>query len=708
MLQAVVKKGKVIPVEVTPPMLSSNEVIIQVRYSAISAGTEMINVKTSGKNIFQRIQEQPENLKKVMDFLHSKGIKQTISTVQQKLGNVVQTGYSVSGVVIAVGSHVRKFKLGDHVAAAGAGFANHAEFVSVPENLVVPIPDGLDYAKASTVTLGAIAMQSVRRVDLSMGSFCVVTGTGILGLLAIQMLRNSGIRVIAIDLNAQRLQIALKLGAEFIVDAGKVNPVEEVKKITSDMGADAVLLATATSSNEVLSQAFNMCRRKGTVVLLGTSGMQINREDMYSKELDFKISTSYGPGRYDDNYERNGVDYPYAYVRWTENRNMQEYLRLVASGAIDLKDLIASEYDIMDVEKAFASFSSPSRPLIVLLKYSDEPVEYDQIKKTVSVSSPASDSSSSNKVFRVGLIGVGDFVLGMHLPNLAALGGMYQIHTLCNRSGIKSLNAASFYKAKKITSDPNEVFNDPDIDLVMICTRHDSHAAYVCQALNAGKNVFVEKPLATNAEDLDRIKEFYKNGTSGKPVLMTGYNRRFSPYAQKIQAILPADEPKIIHYRMNAGFIPPEHWVHKNGGRIVGEACHIIDFLKFITGADISEASVFSLGDAKGKYSESDNKSMIFHFADGSVASFDYFSSGNKGFSKEYMEIHCAGKTIALDDFSEMHGYGINADLKTAKQEKGHLEELKALYLTLSGKQVEWPISLDSMLSTTELTFEMI
>ena len=302
MFQAIVKKGKVIPVEVPPPMLSANEVIIQVRYSAISAGTEMINVKTSGENIFQRVKDQPENLKKVLQFLQNKGIRQTFDTVRQKLNNAVQTGYSAAGVVIATGKKVKTVQVGDRVAAAGAGFANHAEFISVPENLVVQLPDSLDFSRASTVTLGAIAMQAVRRLELSFGSYCVVVGAGILGLIAVQLLRNSGVRVIAVDLNRKRLEIAKKTGAEFVFCSSDGDPVEMVYKITGQAGADAVLLATATSSNEVLSQAFRMCRKKGEVVLLGTSGMQINREDMYLKELDFKISTSYGPGRYDDNY----------------------------------------------------------------------------------------------------------------------------------------------------------------------------------------------------------------------------------------------------------------------------------------------------------------------------------------------------------------------------------------------------------------------
>lgn len=708
MFQAIVKKGKVIPVEVPPPMLSANEVIIQVRYSAISAGTEMINVKTSGENIFQRVKDQPENLKKVLQFLQNKGIRQTFDTVRQKLNNAVQTGYSAAGVVIATGKKVKTVQVGDRVAAAGAGFANHAEFISVPENLVVQLPDSLDFSRASTVTLGAIAMQAVRRLELSFGSYCVVVGAGILGLIAVQLLRNSGVRVIAVDLNRKRLEIAKKTGAEFVFCSSDGDPVEMVYKITGQAGADAVLLATATSSNEVLSQAFRMCRKKGEVVLLGTSGMQINREDMYLKELDFKISTSYGPGRYDDNYELRGIDYPYAYVRWTENRNMQEYLRLVAAGAVDLSPLIAAEYDIQEVEKAFASFRSPERPLIVLLKYSSEKQEYDDLKRKIVLRSSLQKSVDSGNVINVGIIGVGDFVLDKHLPNLSSLKKYYRIHSLCNRSGLKTRNAGEFYGAANITSDPADIFNCPEIDLIMICTRHDSHAGYVLEALKAGKHVFVEKPLATTAEELAKIREFYRDGTAGKPVLMVGYNRRFSPYAVKVKSLLPAGEPRVIHYRMNAGFIPAEHWSHANGGRIVGEGCHIIDFLKFLTDSEIREASVFSLDGRNSRYSDSDNKSMIFQFADGSIASFDYFANGAKNLSKECMEIHCGGSSIILDDFKEMRGFGISADMKTATSSKGHREELVALYQTLSGETAEWPIPLESMLNTTELTFRLV
>lgn len=707
MFQAIVKKGKVVPVEVPPPMLSANEVVIQVRYSAISAGTEMVNVRTSGENIFQRIKKQPENLKKVLQTLRSKGICQTINTVRQKLNNAVQTGYSVAGVVVATGKKVKTFKVGDRVAAAGAGFANHAEFVSVPENLVVHLPEKLDFAKASTVTLGAIAMQAVRRLGLSFGSYCVVVGTGILGLIAIQLLRNSGVRVIAVDLNRQRLEIARITGAEFIFCSRDGDPVETIHKITDQTGADAVLLATATSSNEVLSQAFRMCRKKGEVVLLGTVGMLINRDDMYLKELDFKISTSYGPGRYDNNYELQGIDYPYAYVRWTENRNMQEYLRLVTSGAVELSSLIAAEYDIQDVEKAFASFSLPERPLIVLLKYPTGEIEYSNLKKTITTRCMP-QKNTDKLVINVGIIGIGDFVLDKHLPNLTALNKSYRIHSLCNRSGVKALNAAEFYKVARITSNPADILHNPDIDLVMVCTRHDSHAGYVLDALRAGKHVFVEKPLATNMEELNKIREFYQDGVDGKPVLMVGYNRRFSPHATKLKSLLPAGESKLIHYRMNAGFIPPDHWSHANGGRIVGEGCHIIDFLKFLTDAEIKEASVFSMNSQISKYSESDNKTMVFHFTDGSIASFDYFSNGAKALSKELVEIHCNGSSIILEDFKEIRGFGISANMKTGSPEKGHREELEALYHTLSGETFEWPISLESMLDTTEMTFRLI
>jgi predicted dehydrogenase/threonine dehydrogenase-like Zn-dependent dehydrogenase len=708
MIQALIKKGRVLPETVPAPVVSKESVLIKVVNSCISAGTEMSGVVSSGKSLIKRALEQPENVKKVLNMVKSEGILQAYAKIKGKLDSDSPTGYSISGVVLAAGVGVSTFKAGDPVAAAGAGYANHAEYVDVPENLVVKMPPGMDFKTASSVALGSIAMQGVRRADLKLGEFCTVIGAGIIGLLSVQMLRLSGVRVAVSDFDARRLEIAKALGAELIINPGNENLLDVVYSWSNGYGVDAVLYTAATQSSEPLSQAFQMCKRKGRVVLVGVVGMEIKRQDMYSKELDFLISTSYGPGRYDKNYEEKGLDYPYSYVRWTENRNMTEYLRLVHSGAIKLDRLIDSVYPIEQVTEAFESFQkSANKPLMVLLDYGQpEPAQLETYlshdRKVVFQSNPV-----HRKVVNIALIGAGNFATGMHLPNIAKLPNKYRLHAVMNRTGHKAKAVAQQYQASYATTNYDDILNDRDVDLVLIATRHDSHAELALRALEAGKHVFVEKPLATSQEELDKIKAFYEGDAPDKPVLFTGFNRRFSKYAVEIKKNTDKRmNPLFIRYRMNAGYIPLDHWVHENGGRIVGEACHIIDLATALTNSAITSICVESLTPKTEKYSESDNKAITLKYADGSVASIEYFAVGSKDLGKEFMEVHFDGKSIILDDYKSLKGYGVKInEITTEISEKGQLEELLALNETLRGNKSEWPIALWDMVQTTEATF---
>lgn len=708
MLQAIVKKGTVIGEEIPAPQISKGEVLIKVVNSCISAGTEMSGVQISGNSIIKRAMNQPQNISKVINIVKEQGINKAYGKVMAELEGGKPTGYSISGIVIGVGEGINNFRIGDHVAAGGAGIANHAEYVSVPENLIVKMPLDMDFKEASTVTLGAIAMQGVRRANLKLGEFCVIVGSGILGLISAQLLRESGIRFAAIDMDDSRLNLAKEFGAELTINPKNENQLEAINNWTGGYGADVVLFTAATSSSEPLSASFQMCRKKGKVILVGVAGMNINRSDMYSKELDFKISTSYGPGRYDRNYEEKGIDYPYAYVRWTENRNMTEYLRLVKSKQIVLEKMIHKSYPIGEVTQAFQSLNCDGeKPLFVILDYGmPEPLEYNSYlthdRKII-----INHNFVKKDIVNVAIIGTGGFATGMHLPNIKKLNDKYSLHAVVDKTGSKAQNIAKQYDAKYSTTDVNDVLADQDIDLVLITTRHDTHADLVHKGLNSGKHVFVEKPLATNQDELNKIKDYFKDNLVGKPVLFVGFNRRFSKYALEIKTHTDMRiNPLIINYRMNAGFIPFDHWVHEHGGRIVGECCHIIDLMTFLTNSKIMSISYESLNPANTKFSSQDNKSIVLKYNDGSICNIQYFAVGNKKFPKECMEIHWDGKTIVLDDYKLLKGFGEKIKvIKSKSQEKGHLEELVRLYDTLRGFNKEWPIELWDIIQTTEVSF---
>lgn len=700
MLQAIIKKGKVVAEQVSAPILSEGEVLISVAYSCISAGTELKTVGNSGENLLVRAMKQPENLKKVIDLAKAQGISRAFSKVQQKVKYGTATGYSNAGIVIAVGKGVTNFQVGDKVAAAGAGIANHAEYVVVPENLVMKVPDGLNLQLASTVTLGGIALQGVRRADLRLGEYCVVIGAGILGLLTVQFLKNSGIRTIVSDIDEDRLKIAKELGADIVLNPVKENLVKTVSDFTSGRGTDAVIFTAATASSEPLSEAFKACKKKGRVILVGVSGMEIKREDIYKKELDFKISTSYGPGRYDREYEDKGHDYPYSYVRWTENRNMTEYLKMIQEGKVKLDLLINGVYPITEVEDAYASLQSPKKPIIVLLSYDNDLSAIPKPKVTVN-----SNYVKKGKL-NVALVGAGSFATAMHLPNMEKMPDKYSLYAVVNRTGHKGKTVATHFNAKYTTSEIDDVLKDPEVDVVFITTHHKEHASLTLRSLQAGKHVFVEKPLATTSEDLDKIIDFYQSSSvQNRPLLLTGFNRRFSKYAQEIKKHTSERvNPLYISYRINAGFKPFDDQLHENGGRMIGEGCHFIDLISFFTESKIRSVSVEKLSPTNEHIRKDDNVCIIIKYEDGSIGNLQYFAVGNKAYQKENLEIHFDGKTIIMDDFKKLSGYGIKInEISTKIPEKGQYEELIFMYDAIQKSQ--WPINFESMVETTQATF---
>ena len=703
MKQVFTTKQGVRVMDTTVPGISNGSVKIRVLYSCISSGTEMSAVNAAQKTILERIKSNPATISSALNKVKEVGIQKVLNKVDSMIEKLGITGYSVSGVVEEVGKGVDNFQVGDVVAAGGAGLALHAEYVVVPKNLVVKVPEGLDLAYASMGTVGSIAMHGVRRANLTLGEYGVVVGCGLMGLLAIQMMKASGVKVACTDINATRLALAKELGADKVINSAEEDPVLAVQNWTNGHGADAVLFTAATHSDEPLSQSFQMCRKKGKVVLLGVSGMTIKRDDMYKNEIDFIISTSYGPGRYDPEYESRGVDYPYAYVRWTENRNIYNFLELVRDGVINIEKICPKVYGIEQAEQAYEGVKNdPSNHIITILDYT---LDADK-KKPESTEVNVNPSKPINKnIITIGLIGAGNFAKGTLLPIIAAHSNKFYLKTIVNRTGDKALNVARLFKAEKISSDQNDIFNDPDIDLVMICTRHNNHAELVLKGLKAGKHVYVEKPLAVTMDQLDEIKRFYKEN-EGKPVpaLMVGFNRRFSKYAKEIKRLIDnRTSPVMLRYRMNAGFISADVWVHADGGRIIGEGCHLIDLMQYLVGKEVVSCSASHINPQSGIFLSEDNRSITMEFGDGSIAFIDYFSCGSKELPKEYMEAHWENKSLIMDDYKKLTGYGVKPkSINSNTSEKGHEEEWLALFDAL--KNGKSPIDLDSLFLTTELS----
>ena len=704
MKQVLIKAGTAVVEEVPAPLVGRKNILVRVTHSCISVGTEMAGVRMSGLPLYQRALKQPENVKRVLEMMRDQGVKRTMDRVMGKLSAGSATGYSAAGVVIELGGEVEGFAVGDRVACAGAGIANHAEVIDVPVNLAVKIPEDLETGIASTVTLGAIAMQGVRRAQPTLGETFVVVGLGILGQITAQMLSANGCRVIGVDLDPRRIQLALDNGMDIGINPALENYVDRVLKFTDGLGADAVIVTAATESNQVISEAMQACRKKGRVVLVGDVGLDLNRADFYKKELDFLISSSYGPGRYDPLYEEGGQDYPIAYVRWTENRNMQAYIDLLAKAKVKLSNLYHPPYLIDKAGEAYDALKgSGDKPLLVLLEYP----ERNGLRITRV---PLRTVEAKPGKIRVALAGASSFAQGMHLPNMVKLRDRFTLQAVMSRTGANARAVATQYEAAYCTTEYEDILKDDEVDLVMVTTRHDLHGSMVLQALRAGKHVFVEKPLALHEEEIAEIERFYAEHPNG-PLLMVGFNRRFSPAMQTIRSILAnRTTPIIANYRMNAGYIPLDHWVHgpEGGGRNIGEACHIYDLFNSLAGASHVEAvNAYSITPSSKQWARNDNFVATLKYADGSICTLTYTALGDKSYPKERMEVFADGKVLVMDDYKSVtvHG-GKHKGWSSAAMQKGQLEELDALSATLL-KGATWPISLEEQLQTSRLSLQV-
>lgn len=706
MKQILIKKGVPIVAEVPEPEALPGWLLVRLRSSCVSPGTEMAGIAASGKSMLQRALEQPDKAKMALSQMRQQGFSAVWQRAKQKFDREGLSGYSAAGVILDIGHGVTGFHQGMRVAVVGAGHANHAEMAIVPVNLAVPIPEGVGFDDASTVALGAIALQGVRRAGVSLGERIVVIGCGALGILAVQILRAAGCRVFATDLDESRLEVARQMGADATGNPSHEDIVKQATHWSGGHGVDAVLVFAATQSGEPVSQAFRMCRRKGRVVLIGVAGGEYKRDDMYAKELDFLISTSYGPGRYDDDYELHGRDYPIGYVRWTENRNMAAYLELIAQGAVDVDSMITVREPLANAPAAYEALKSPARPLLAVLHCGDDSADNGTISDKKSIA-PINgwNPPARDQALGLALVGAGSFVQGMHVPLLKKMEGKVQILWSCSRTGPSARSSAGTISGCKATTTYDDVLADPSVHVVLIGTRHDTHAALAIRALEAGKGVILEKPMCLTPEECKALTTAVE--ASSAP-FMVGYNRRFSPFAEKIRKeTAKRINPLMIHYTMNAGYLPREHWTQgpEGGGRLLGEACHIIDLFRSLVAHPVKEITCSPMRSLNPSAFATDNFSLTLSYEDGSVATLLYTAMGHTEVPKERMELHFDEKSLILDDYQRLTAHGIRkAGLELKRQDKGHSHELEA-FCRAATSGARFPIPWNELLETWQVSY---
>jgi predicted dehydrogenase/threonine dehydrogenase-like Zn-dependent dehydrogenase len=659
-------------------------------------------IEISQMSLVGKARQRPDMVKQVIAKMKTEGVVSTYNKVMGKLSTPTPLGYSSAGVVEEVHRAVDGWVRGDRVACAGFGYASHAERIFVPTNLAVKIPENVSFEEASFVTLGAIAMQGVRQADVRLGETVVVIGLGLLGQITCMLLSASGCRVLGIDIDRDKVDLAIKSGAQaaFLADGLETTAIANA---TAGRGADAVIITAASNSAAPIETAGNISRDRGRVVAVGAVKLDVPRKVYYEKELELRLSRSYGPGRYDYGYEEAGRDYPYSYVRWTENRNMESFLALISTGKIDIKGLITHRFEIEDAPKAYDMIAGKTdeKYLGVILNYNN----------TKSESKPPAVTFELPKLSQIGIgfVGAGNFASGVLLPNIAQIKN-YDCVSIMSGSGVTATNSKERFGFKKTAESFSEITNDLGISAVFIANRHDQHAALVIEALSKRKPTFVEKPLCLNREELDQI--IVTHESTGTP-LMVGFNRRFAPFTEKIKSALSGRRyPLSMHYRINAGFIPSGTWIQDSefgGGRIVGEVCHFVDLLFHIAGAKPIKISAESLSMPDRRYRSDDNLQVMIRFADGSVGSISYVASGNKAASKEYLEIFGGGMAIILDDFKNLSiiNEGGRASHFKGSQDKGHRKMLETFSEHLLRGEGS-PIPFTEIVQSTEATFEIL
>ena len=698
------KTGAVVVTDVPPPVAQPGRVLVRAARSLISAGTERMAVELGKKSLLGKARERPDLVRQVVQKAQREGLQSTWAAVRAKLDAWNALGYSAAGLVADVGEGVTEFRAGDRVACAGAGFASHAELLSVPKNLCVRVPDEVDFESAAFGTLGAIALQGVRLAEPTLGESIVVIGLGLLGQLTVQLLKANGCRVFGVDLDQTKVGLARTLGADDgAASGGGVS--DAVMRWSRGRGADAVLITAATSSDQPIELAGEISRVKGRVVAVGLVGMNVPRKIYYERELTLKVSMSYGPGRYDPEYEERGHDYPFAYVRWTEGRNIEAFLDMVAAGRVNVAPLVTHRFTIEEGERAYQLISGESREpyLGVLLSY-----DTGRELETLVVNRARHAAGAAAGRARVGFVGAGSYAQKFLLPNFKAEGA--ELLSIATATGVTAHGVGEKYGFARYVSGAEELIGDDELNLVVVATRHDSHARLARLALERGRHVFVEKPLALNDKELDEVLE---TAARSQGQLMVGFNRRFSPHARQAREFFAGRRvPLSILYRVNAGRIPRGHWIQdprEGGGRIVGEVCHFVDLMQFLTGSLTTRVYAERVASRDHDVIEDDSVFITLRFADGSNGSIAYLAEGDRALPKELIEIYGEGKTFVIDDFRAAVACARGREKKTRLrgQDKGQREEVRACLATVTEGRPA-PIALEDLAATTRTTFRII
>jgi predicted dehydrogenase/threonine dehydrogenase-like Zn-dependent dehydrogenase len=703
------KSGETILEDIPCPGVKSGHLLIRTTSSLVSVGTEKMLVEFGKANLIDKARQQPDKVRMVLDKIKTDGLLPTIDAVRNKLDQPLPLGYCNVGTVMEVGAGVDGFSVGDRVASNG----KHAELVCVPKNLCAKIPDSVSDEAAAFTVMGAIALQGIRLVQPTLGETAVVTGLGLVGMMTVQLLRAHGCRVLGIDPDTEKCAIARQFGADTVNLSQGEDPLTAATAFSRGRGVDAVLITASTKSNKPVHQAALMCRKRGRIVLVGVVGLELSRADFYEKELIFQVSCSYGPGRYDPDYEEGGRDYPFGLVRWTEQRNFEAVLDMMADGRLNVDPLISHRFKLDHAVDAYELVGNGGA-LGIVLQYPEaaQKTNSELLSRTVSLSGTEEKRQDPASPV-LGFIGSGNYATQVLIPAFRKTTARLQ--TVVSSAGVSGVHAGKKYGFAEASTDTNAVISDQAINTLVITTRHDSHASFVCQALKAGKHVFVEKPLCLTCDELQEIKEIYKQlaASSKRPNLMVGFNRRFAPHVQKMKSLLAGvQEPKSFIMTVNAGAIPPDHWTQDKavgGGRIIGEGCHFIDLLRYLAGAEIVSVQASMIGAAPGMTIRDDKVSFTLSFADGSLGTVHYLANGHKSFPKERLEVFCGGRILQLDNFRSLRGYGWQGFSKMYlwRQDKGQTA-CAAAFVEAIEKGGRSPITFEEIVEVTRVSFEVV
>jgi predicted dehydrogenase/threonine dehydrogenase-like Zn-dependent dehydrogenase len=698
------KSGETVVEDVPCPGVRPGHLLIRTASTLVSVGTEKMLVEFGKANLIDKARQQPDKVRMVLDKIRTDGLMPTLEAVRSKLDQPLPLGNCNVGIVLEAGAGVTGFHAGDRVASNG----KHAEVVCVPMNLCAKIPDAVSDEAAAFTVIGSIALQGIRLMKPTLGETVVVTGLGLIGLAAVQLLRAHGCRVLGIDFDPGKCALARQFGADSVDLSRGEDAVAAAQTFSRGRGVDAVIVTASTRSSEPIHQASLMCRKRGRIVLVGVTGLELSRADFYEKELSFQVSCSYGPGRYDPLYEEKGHDYPLGHVRWTEQRNFEAVLDMMAEGRIDVLPLISHRFALDQAEEAYRVVSAGSALGIVLSYPCPEPPRgVSTYPRTIPLAGSSSLRARQGEKAVIAFVGTGNYAGQILIPAFRRTGAV--LKTAVSGAGVSAVHAGKKNGFAEASTDSAYVMSDPDVTAVVIATRHDSHASLACEALEAGKHVFVEKPLALNRRELGEIEA----ASARRPdrVVMVGFNRRFAPLVGKAQELLGGvREPKFFVMTVNAGAAPAGHWTRDpavGGGRIIGEGCHFVDLLRFLAGSPVAAVGVAKLG-AVSEPTRADVVTFTLSFADGSLGTVHYLANGHKSFPKERLEIFCGGRILQLDNFRSLRGYGWPGFGKTSlwRQDKGQAECASAFVDAIRKGQPS-PIPFSELVETARVTFEI-